>query len=51
MILSVGFWFTPIGWRLTAVPEWARIVFKLNPLYYIVVGYRDAFVDKIKHFI
>ncbi|MBE6048855.1 MAG: ABC transporter permease [Clostridium sp.] len=47
VILSVGFWFTPIGWRLTAVPEWARIVFKLNPLYYIVVGYRDAFVDKI----
>ena len=47
VILSVGFWFTPIGWRLSILPEWARIIFKLNPLYYIVTGYRDAFVDKI----
>ena len=47
VILSVGFWFTPIGWKLTQIPEWARIIFKLNPLYYIVTGYRDAFVSKV----
>lgn len=47
IILSVGFWFTPIGWNLTMIPEfWARF-FKLNPMYYIVTGYRDAFIDKI----
>lgn len=45
--LSVGFWATPIGWNLSMIPEKWGIIFKLNPLYYIVTGYRDAFVDKI----
>ena len=47
IILSVGFWFTPIGWQLSMLPDWAGRIFKLNPLYYIVTGYRDAFIDKV----
>lgn len=47
IVLNVGFWATPIGWQLTMLPEWAARIFKLNPLYYIVTGYRDAFIDKI----
>ncbi|HEY5525355.1 MAG TPA: ABC transporter permease, partial [Clostridium sp.] len=35
IILSVGFWYTPIGWNLSMLPEKFRIFFKLNPLYYI----------------
>ena len=29
------------------LPGIAQRLFKLNPMYYIVTGYRDAFVDKI----
>ena len=47
ILMNVGFWATPIGWQLTMLPDWAARIFKLNPLYYIVTGYRDAFVDKI----
>ncbi|PRR83058.1 Teichoic acid translocation permease protein TagG [Clostridium vincentii] len=47
VILSVGFWFTPIGWNVSILPKNLAILFKLNPLYYIVTGYRDAFIDKI----
>jgi teichoic acid transport system permease protein len=47
IILNVGFWFTPIGWPYTMLPEAWRIVFKLNPMFYIVEGYRDAFVNNI----
>lgn len=50
IILSVGFWATPIGWNLSILTgKWSAlgILFKLNPLYYIVTGYRDAFVFKI----
>lgn len=47
IIISVGFWATPIGWQLNILPDWAARIFKLNPMYYIVTGYRDSFVDKI----
>jgi len=47
IILNVGFWATPIGWQLSMLPDNIARLFKLNPLYYIVTGYRDAFVDKI----
>lgn len=47
IIINVGFWATPIGWNITMLPEWLQKVFKLNPVFYIVTGYRDAFVEKI----
>ena len=47
IVVSVGFWATPIGWQITMLPGIAQRLFKLNPMYYIVTGYRDAFVDKI----
>ena len=42
IILQVGIWATPIMWNLEAVPGVWQVVFKLNPLVYIVNGYRDA---------
>lgn len=45
--INMGFWFTPIGWQLTMLPDTVARLFKLNPMYYIVTGYRDAFIDKI----
>ena len=47
ILMNMGFWITPIGWQLTMLPNSIARIFKLNPLYYIVTGYRDAFVDKI----
>ena len=47
--LQIGVWATPIMWDLAdlGLPTWAMMIFKLNPLYYIVYGYRDALVYKV----
>lgn len=47
IIINVGFWATPIGWNITMLPDFLQKLFKLNPVFYIVTGYRDAFVEKI----
>ena len=49
IVLQIGIWMTPIMWtldRLDAYPA-LQFVFKLNPLYYIVYGYRDALFQKV----
>jgi len=48
--LQVGIWATPILWNLntiTASHPRLKIIFKLNPMNYIVEGYRNALIDKI----
>lgn len=50
IILQVGMWATPIMWQLGIVsPKW-QFLFKLNPVYYIVNGYRESFIDKVWFF-
>ncbi|PKM47986.1 MAG: teichoic acid ABC transporter permease [Firmicutes bacterium HGW-Firmicutes-8] len=44
MLLQFGFWLTPIFWSLKLVPEKYHIFLKLNPIYYIVEGYRNTFI-------
>lgn len=44
MVLQFGFWLTPIFWNLETVPERFHSLIRLNPMYYIVEGYRDSFV-------
>lgn len=44
IFLQFGFWLAPIMWDLSMLPEKFHILIKLNPFYYIVQGYRDAFV-------
>ncbi|MBP1934762.1 ABC transporter permease [Ammoniphilus resinae] len=44
MILQFGFWITPIFWTLETVPDKFHSLIRLNPMYYIVEGYRDSFV-------
>ncbi len=44
IVLQFGMWLTPILWPVTMVPELYRWIFKLNPVGYIVEGYRDALV-------
>ena len=45
MALQFGFWGTPIFWSLDMIPEAYQIIFKMNPLYYIVEGYRMSFIS------
>ena len=45
--LQVGIWATPILWNITTLSPRLRIIFKLNPMNYIVEGYRDSLIDKI----
>lgn len=47
--LQVGIWLTPIMWVAeNTLPSHSRLhtILRLNPMYYIVSGYRDAFVMK-----
>ena len=44
MILQFGFWFTPIFWSLKIIPEEFHFMLKLNPMYYLVEGYRQSFI-------
>lgn len=49
ILLSIGVWITPIMWNLdtTIKSGIAKTLFQLNPLYYIVAGYRDALINHI----
>lgn len=50
IVLQVGIWATPILWNLntiTASHPKLKYLFKLNPMNYIVEGYRNALIDKI----
>lgn len=47
ILLQVGVWATPIMWQITIIgSQWLQTLFKLNPMYYIVKGYRDALINK-----
>ena len=50
IVLQVGMWITPIMWNfesMAQIPGWAITILKLNPMYYVVSGYRDALINKI----
>lgn len=43
VLLSAGMWLTPIMWSFDMVSGyWFAFIFKLNPMYYVVDGYRNA---------
>lgn len=46
IFLQIGMWFTPIMWNYKIISPPYQIFFKLNPLFYIVEGYRDSLIDK-----
>lgn len=50
IFLQVGMWMTPIMWSYTIVPERLQWIVKLNPMYYIVEGYRDTFINDVWFF-
>ena len=49
VLLQFGFWLTPIIWHVGQVQggryEWCLRYLKLNPMFYIVEGYRKSLLD------
>ena len=47
IILQVGVWATPIMWNFNIIRNQVlQFIFKLNPMFYIVQGYREALIEK-----
>jgi lipopolysaccharide transport system permease protein len=44
LLLFFGFYLTPIFWDMSIMPENIQFFLKLNPMFYIVQGYRDSFL-------
>ena len=47
VMVQFGFWLTPIFWESSMFPEKYRWVIELNPMYYIVTGYRQSLVQQV----
>lgn len=50
IILQFGMWLTPILWQIDIIPPRFMWIFKLNPMYYIVQGYRDSLIYNVVFF-
>lgn len=46
VFIQIGFWATPIFWSPEKMTPFIQNVLKLNPMYYICQGYREAFILK-----
>ena len=44
MFIQFGFWLTPIFWSIDMIPEKYHWIIELNPMVYIVEGYRDSMI-------
>lgn len=46
VLMQIGVWVTPIMWNMDGMnlDENLKIIFKINPMYYIVRGYRDTLI-------
>lgn len=46
VVLQAGMWLTPILWSFDMLADkWFSFIFKLNPMYYIVEGYRGCLLN------
>lgn len=46
IVLQIGMWATPILWNIESIGGIWKTVFKINPLVYIVNGYRSAIYER-----
>ena len=48
VLIQIGVWLVPIMWNINGdqIPDSFKWIFKFNPLYYIIMGYRDAILYK-----
>jgi len=47
MLIQFGFWMTPIFWSIGIIPEKYHWMINLNPLVYIIEGYRDSMIHHV----
>jgi len=47
IIVQFGFWLTPIFWDVKILPENYRWLMNLNPIHYVISGYRDSLIYQI----
>ena len=48
IVLTVGVWMTPIMWNPeVTMSAGMQTLFRLNPMYYIVDGFRDSLLEKV----
>ncbi|MDB4218562.1 ABC transporter permease [Planktomarina temperata] len=47
ILLQMIFWLTPIFWSIELIPEKYHYLIKLNPLFYLIEGYRDTFISQV----
>lgn len=50
IFMQIIFWVTPIVWNFDIMPLAVQKVLVFNPVYYIIKGYRDIFIDKVFFF-
>ncbi|MCL2050988.1 MAG: ABC transporter permease [Lachnospiraceae bacterium] len=50
ILLQVGMWATPILWDISMVPDTIKPIFKLNPMVYIVEGFRNSIYGELWFF-
>ena len=50
IVLQVGMWMTPIMWNKAMLDESLWWILKLNPMFYIVQGYRDSILEQMWFF-
>ncbi|QWD11254.1 ABC transporter permease [Polynucleobacter paneuropaeus] len=44
VLLQIGFWISPIFWSLDTFPKEYQFLLKLNPISYVIEGYRKSFL-------
>jgi len=44
IVIQFGFWLTPVFWNISTVPEKYHWIINLNPMAYIVDGYRNSMI-------
>lgn len=42
IILQIGVWTIPIMWNLDMIPAKYQFIFKINPMFYVINGYRQS---------
>jgi ABC-type polysaccharide/polyol phosphate export permease len=44
IVIQIGFWATPIFWSMSRIPQKYHIFIELNPMAYIIEGYRNSMI-------
>lgn len=50
IVLNIFTWITPILWDFSIVPEKMVFLFKINPMFYIVNGFRESILFEVSLF-